>query len=70
MIECVFKKAGFRYDRQEGSHRAYIKEGVPRTIIIPTYSSIDPDIILGNMRSAHMSRQDYFHFVKECKKSA
>jgi len=36
-LEQVFLKAGFRFARQEGSHRSYVKEGISRPIVIPTY---------------------------------
>jgi predicted RNA binding protein YcfA (HicA-like mRNA interferase family) len=29
-LESVFLAAGFRFTRQEGSHRSYVKEGVAR----------------------------------------
>ena len=39
-LESVFLAAGFRFKRQEGSHRAYVKEGVARPVVIPTYSEV------------------------------
>jgi predicted RNA binding protein YcfA (HicA-like mRNA interferase family) len=59
--------AGFVFERQEGSHRSYVKPGCLRPVIIPTYKEIDTDIILANMRSAEMGREDYFRYLKDCK---
>lgn len=52
ILECIFLKDGFHFERQVGSHRSYIKEGILRPVIIPTYNEIDVDIIRSNMRTA------------------
>ena len=65
-LECVFLKAGFTFDRQHGDHRAYVKAGYLRPVIIPTYREVDTDIILSNLRSARLSRDDYFRLLEEC----
>lgn len=65
-LECIFQKAGFVFDRQKGDHRLYEKEGCPRPVVIPTYKEIDSDIILSNMKTAGMSREDYFRYLEEC----
>jgi len=65
--ECIFEKDGFVFERQESSHRVYVKEGVARPIIIPTYKDIDRDIILGLMRTATMTREKVFEFLSKCR---
>lgn len=64
--ECAFLKVGFVFDRQHGDHRAYVKPGCLRPVIIPTYKGVDSDIIIANMRTARMSRDEYFRLLKEC----
>ena len=66
-LECVFRKDGFAFYRQESSHRSYVKQGILRPVIIPTYKELDIDIIKSNMRTAGMSRDRYFELLKECK---
>jgi len=66
-LECIFQKCGFSFERQQGDHRTYVKAGVPRPVVIPTYREIDVKIIQSNMRTAGMSRGDYFKLLKECK---
>jgi predicted RNA binding protein YcfA (HicA-like mRNA interferase family) len=66
-LECIFKKNGFVLYRQEGSHRVYVKEGVFRPIVIPTYKDVDRDIILGLIRTSRMTRERFFKFLEECK---
>jgi len=67
ILECIFQKDGFVFERHEGDHRSYVKNGIPRPVVIPTYKEIDPRIILSNMRTARMSRERYFKLLKECK---
>jgi predicted RNA binding protein YcfA (HicA-like mRNA interferase family) len=59
VLECIFKKDGFKFDRQVGSHRSYIKENIPRPVVIPTYDEVDKDIIQSNMRTARMNRERF-----------
>jgi len=66
ILECIFHKAGFVFDRQKGDHRIYVREGSLRPIVIPAYKEIDTDIIQSNMRTAKMSREDYFRYLEEC----
>jgi predicted RNA binding protein YcfA (HicA-like mRNA interferase family) len=65
-LECVFLALGFTFHRQKGSHRAYIKPGIKRPVIIPTYDSVDVDIISSLLRTAGVSREKYFRCLKEC----
>ena len=70
VLECIFQKDGFVFDRQQGDHKLYVKAGVIRPIIIPTYKEIDLDIIKSNMRTAGMDRRRYFELLKSCKKAS
>jgi predicted RNA binding protein YcfA (HicA-like mRNA interferase family) len=67
VLECIFLKAGFVFEGQTGDHRKYWRKGCFRPVIIPTYKEIDQDIIKSNMRTAHMSRDEYFTLLKQCK---
>jgi predicted RNA binding protein YcfA (HicA-like mRNA interferase family) len=66
-LECVFLKAGFAFARQRGDHRIYAKPGVLRPVVIPTYDAIAQDIITSNLRTAKMSRNEYFQLLDECR---
>ena len=68
-LECIFAKDGFEFDRQDGSHRVYVKRGIPRPVIIPTDKDVDRDIIIiiGLMRTARMSRERFFKLLEVCK---
>jgi predicted RNA binding protein YcfA (HicA-like mRNA interferase family) len=60
----VFEQEGFRYDRQEGDHRIYVKGGVRRPLVIPTYRAIPVFIIKNLLRTSGMSRERYFELLK------
>ncbi len=62
-LERVFLLAGFRFVRQEGSHRAYVKDGLPRPVVIPTYTEVPVSIIKNNLKTAEMSREQYFQLL-------
>ena len=70
VLECIFQKDGFVFERQQGDHKLYVKVGVARAIVIPTYKEIDLDIIKSNMRTARMDRRRYFELLKLCKKAS
>ncbi len=65
ILERVFLRAGFSFARQASSHRVYEKPGVLRPIIIPEYEEIDVEIIKGLLRTAGMSRDEYFRLLSE-----
>jgi predicted RNA binding protein YcfA (HicA-like mRNA interferase family) len=64
-LEKVFLRAGFRFARQEGSHRSYVKPGIPRPIVIPIYDEVPVSIIRTNLKTAGISRQEYFRLLEE-----
>jgi predicted RNA binding protein YcfA (HicA-like mRNA interferase family) len=64
----VFEADGFRFDRQEGSHRIYIKAGVPRPLVIPAYRDVPIFIIRNLLRTAGMSRERYFELLSPSNK--
>ncbi len=62
-LEAVFLAAGFRFARQEGSHRSYVKPGVTRPVVIPVYPEVPVFIIRNNLKTAGLSRDDYFSIL-------
>jgi predicted RNA binding protein YcfA (HicA-like mRNA interferase family) len=65
-LECVFLAYGFKFVRQHGSHRTYFKPGIKRPVIIPTYVSVEPFIIQNNLKTAGISKEDYFKLLENC----
>lgn len=66
-LECIFIAAGFQFARQEGSHRSYLKAGVARPVVIPTYREVPVFIIRNNLKTAGLSRDDYFRLLAQCR---
>ena len=62
--ERVFLTCGFRFARHEGSHRSYVKEGNLRPIVIPTYVDVPVSIIRSNLKTAGISREEYFRLLQ------
>ena len=60
----VFELSGFVLDRQEGDHFVYVKKGTKRPVVIPTYKQVPVFIIKNNLRSAHISHEEYFRLLK------
>jgi len=56
----VFLKAGFDFIRQEESHRVYVKPGVRGPVVIPAYPEVPVTIIRNNLKTAGISRDQYF----------
>jgi predicted RNA binding protein YcfA (HicA-like mRNA interferase family) len=60
----VFEQEGFRFDRQSGDHRIYVKAGARRPLVIPTYRAVPVFIIKNLLRASGMSRERYFELLK------
>ena len=64
-LEQVFLAAGFQFARQEGSHRSYVKRGLARPVVIPAYREVPVFIIRNNLKTAGLSRDDYFRLLEQ-----
>ena len=65
VLERIFLAAGFRFVRQQGSHRSYVKAGIARPVVIPAYDEVPVSIIRNNLRTAGISRDEYFDLLDE-----
>ncbi len=63
-LRKVFERAGFRCVRSEGDHFVYTKMGVIRPIAIPDWPEVPVFIIKNNLRSAGLSREEYFKLLE------
>lgn len=62
-LEKVFLAAGFTFARQVGSHRTYTKPGVLRPLVLPTYDEVPVSIIRNNLKTAGLSREEFFEIL-------
>jgi len=60
----VFELAGFALARREGGHFVYTKPGLARPIVIPDYHEVPVFVIKNNLRSAGISREEYFKLLE------
>jgi hypothetical protein len=61
----LFELFGCRYKRKEGSHHILNCPGAKRAGVIPEYDEIDVEIIKNNLRTAGISRDEYFRLLKK-----
>lgn len=64
-LSKVFEKKGFVHTRTKGDHLVYHKEGVLRPVIIPKYKQVPEFIILKNLKTAGISREEYLQLLQE-----
>jgi predicted RNA binding protein YcfA (HicA-like mRNA interferase family) len=64
-LRKVFEKAGFKCVRIEGDHFVYIKKGVWRPVVIPNWKEVPVFIIKNNLRTAGITREEYFSLLEE-----
>ena len=64
----VFVFHGCEYKRKQGSHHVLTCPDARRAIVIPEYdeidAEIDAEIIKNNLRSAGISRDEYFDLLR------
>ena len=65
VLEKIFLTKGFKLARQEGSHRSYVKPGISRPIVIPTYDEVPVAIIKNNLKTAGISREEFLALLKD-----
>ena len=61
----LFVKVSFRLVRQESDHVIYTKLGVIRLVVIPVRKDVPVFVIKNNLRTAGISREEYFELLKE-----
>ena len=61
----VFQKAGFELRGTEGDHFVMTKDGCARPLVIPLRKDVPVFIIRNNLRTASMSREEYFRLLDE-----
>jgi predicted RNA binding protein YcfA (HicA-like mRNA interferase family) len=64
-LRRVFEKAGFKCVRIEGDHFVYTKQGIARPVVIPDWNEVPVFIIKNNLRTAGMTREEYFSLLKK-----
>lgn len=64
-LRRLFELAGFTCVRAEGDHFVFTAPGLPRPVVIPDYNEVPVFIIRNNLRTAGMSREEYFRLLAQ-----
>lgn len=59
----IMEKAGFKCVRIEGDHYVFTRLGIIRPIVVPDWDEIPVFIIKNNLRTAGISRDEYFSLL-------
>ena len=51
--------------RIEGDHYVYTKPGIARSVVIPEWPEVPVFIIKNNLRTANMTRDEYFEILEK-----
>jgi predicted RNA binding protein YcfA (HicA-like mRNA interferase family) len=56
---------GCEFIREKGDHRIYSKTDIKRPIVIPRDTQLPPFIILNNLRTLSISREEYLEIIQK-----
>ena len=57
-IADALQRAGFKLDRQKGSHMVFVHSESNRTVVVPRHSELKPGTVRAIVREAGLSRED------------
>jgi predicted RNA binding protein YcfA (HicA-like mRNA interferase family) len=60
----VFEKYGCVFQRQKGSHLIYHYPNAKRPVVIPKHDVVGIPIIMNNMKTVNMTKEEYLLLVK------
>ena len=63
-LRRIFEQAGFQCVRTEGDHFVFTKQGIARPVVIPDWKAVPVFIIKNNIRTAGISRDEYFALLE------
>ncbi|MGB7993830.1 type II toxin-antitoxin system HicA family toxin [Methanoregula sp.] len=64
-LRKVFEHAGYTCRRIEGDHYVFSKPGAKRPLVIPDWDDVPVFIIKNNLKSAGISREEYFLLLED-----
>lgn len=60
-----FERQGWVFDRMSGDHIVYIKPGHVRPVVIPKVKEVQTFIILNNLKTAKIPREEYLKLLRK-----
>ncbi len=64
-LRRLFELAGFTCVRTEGDHMVLTRPGLARPLVIPDCDAVPVFIIRNNLRTAGLSREEYFRLLQQ-----
>lgn len=64
-FEKVLLALGCKFVRERGDHRIYHKTGLVRPVIVPRSTTLPSFIVLNNLRTLGVSREEYQKILKK-----
>ena len=65
-FEKFLLRKGCHFKSQESRHVKYKKPGLARPIIVPKTKELPDFIILNNLRTLGVSREEFVRIIKDC----
>jgi len=60
----LFEKYGCIFIRQKGDHMVFHHKNAKRAVVIPKYDEIPVTVILNNMKTVGMTREEYLSIME------
>lgn len=60
----LFEKFGCIFVRQKGDHMIFHHKNAKRAVVIPKYDEIPVTVILNNMKTVGMTREEYLSIME------
>jgi len=64
-VTRALQKAGFRFDRQKGSHMVYYHIETNRTVVVPRHRAIKAGTLREILREADLTRDEFQHLLAQ-----
>lgn len=64
-FEKFLLSVGCEFASEEGDHRKYQKKGILRSVIVPREKDLPQFIILNNLRTLGISREEYLRKIAD-----
>jgi predicted RNA binding protein YcfA (HicA-like mRNA interferase family) len=64
-VEAVLKRAGFKFDRQKGSHIVYYHPQTNRTVVLPKHQEIKRGTFREILREMNISEDEFRKLLRK-----
>lgn len=65
---CKFLEyIGLTFKRQKGSHLVYVRDDLPRPVIVPEKKILSRNVIMTNLRTLDISKEKYLEIMAKIK---